>query len=77
MLFPAPPSPPKPVRVVITGAGIITALGTGWKINAQGFRAGHTAFRRVSLFDVSRQRAKTAAEATLPDKLPSTRLPQS
>jgi 3-oxoacyl-[acyl-carrier-protein] synthase II len=52
--------------VVITGAGIITALGQGWRINADGFRAGRTAFRPVSLFDVSRQRVKTAAEADLP-----------
>ncbi len=74
MLFPAPSSPQKPVRVVVTGAGIITALGAGWKTNAQGFRTGRTAFRPVSLFDVSRQRAKTAAEATLPDTLPATRL---
>jgi 3-oxoacyl-[acyl-carrier-protein] synthase II len=61
-------------RVVITGAGIITALGLGWKPNAEGFRAGHTAFRSVSLFDVSRQRAKNAAEVDLPTVLPPTRL---
>ena len=52
--------------MVITGAGIITALGIGWKPNAEGFRAGRTAFRPVSLFDVSRQRVKTAAEVDLP-----------
>jgi 3-oxoacyl-[acyl-carrier-protein] synthase II len=74
MLFPATPPPREPVRVVITGAGIVTALGTGWRSNAEGFRAGRTAFRPVSLFDVSRQRAKTAAEADLPGTLPQTRL---
>jgi 3-oxoacyl-[acyl-carrier-protein] synthase II len=74
MLFPAKPSPQKPARVVVTGAGIVTALGSGWKPNAEGFRAGRTAFRPVSLFDVSRQRAKTAAEATLPSALPPTHL---
>src|SRR5881394_2132085 len=50
-----------PPRVVITGAGIITALGNGWKPNADGFRAGRPAMRPVSLFDASRQRVKTAA----------------
>jgi 3-oxoacyl-[acyl-carrier-protein] synthase II len=53
-------------RVVVTGAGIVTALGAGWKRNADGFRAGRTAFRPVTLFDVSRQRVKTAAEVDLP-----------
>ena len=74
MLFPATSRPPRPSRVVITGAGILTALGRGWKANADGFRAGRTAFRRVSLFDVSRQRVKAAAEADLPAGPPPTRL---
>ncbi|MCL4786127.1 MAG: beta-ketoacyl-[acyl-carrier-protein] synthase family protein [Verrucomicrobia bacterium] len=70
MLF--PPSKPNqpPVRVVITGAGIVTALGAGWRVNADGFRAGRTAFRPVTLFDVARQRSKIAAEVDLPDSLP-------
>jgi 3-oxoacyl-[acyl-carrier-protein] synthase II len=55
-----------PARVVITGAGIVTALGVGWKSNAAGFRQGRVAFRPVTLFDVSRQRARTAAEVDLP-----------
>jgi 3-oxoacyl-[acyl-carrier-protein] synthase II len=74
MLFPFPPTSAAPPRVVITGAGIVTALGLGWKPNAEGFRAGRPAFRPVSLFDVSRQRVKTAAEVDLPDALPSTGL---
>jgi 3-oxoacyl-[acyl-carrier-protein] synthase II len=59
---------------VITGAGIVTALGLDWKSNAEGFRFGRTAFRPVTLFDVSRQRVKTAAEVALPDRLPTMRL---
>jgi 3-oxoacyl-[acyl-carrier-protein] synthase II len=73
VLFPFGHSTDRP-RVVITGAGIITALGLGWKRNAEGFRAGKTAMRPVTLFDVSRQRVKTAAEVDLPQSLPSTRL---
>lgn len=60
--------------MVITGAGIVTPLGLDWKSNVEGFRAGRTAFRPVSLFDVSRQRAKKAAEVDLPSVLPPTRL---
>jgi len=64
----------KPPRVVITGAGIVTALGFGWKPNAEGFRAGKTAMRPVTLFDVSRQRVKSAAQVDVPPSLPATRL---
>jgi 3-oxoacyl-[acyl-carrier-protein] synthase II len=60
--------------VVVTGAGIITALGNGWRANADGFRAGRTAFRPVTLFDASRQRTKIAAEVDLPENFPTTRL---
>src|ERR1035438_5117259 len=74
MLFPFSPPPSVPPRVVVTGAGILSALGLGWTPNAEGFRAGHTAFRPVSRFDVSRQRVKVAAEVDLPDALPPTGL---
>jgi 3-oxoacyl-[acyl-carrier-protein] synthase II len=74
MLFPLNPLPKIPPRVVVTGAGIITALGFGWKSNAEGFRAGRRAFRPVTHFDVSRQRSKMAAEVDLPEKFPPTRL---
>lgn len=51
---------------------MVTALGIGWKPNAGGFRAGRRAFRPVTLFDVSRQRTKIAAEVDLPATLPPT-----
>jgi 3-oxoacyl-[acyl-carrier-protein] synthase II len=60
--------------VVITGAGIITALGTGWKANTAGFRQGRVALKPVTLFDVSRQRVKVAGEIALPSGLPATEL---
>jgi 3-oxoacyl-[acyl-carrier-protein] synthase II len=72
MLFPPQFTSSRPQRVVITGAGIVTGLGVGWKLNAEGFREGRSAFRPVSLFDVSRHRVKKAAEADLPTRLPET-----
>ncbi len=74
MLFPKTSFPSPPPRVVITGAGIVTSLGQGWKPNAAAFRAGKTGFRPVTHFDVSRQRVKTAAVVDLPAKLPATQL---
>ncbi len=74
MLFPAPKNISSPPRVVVTGAGVVSALGIGWKPNAEGFRAGRAAFGPVSLFDVTRQRVKTAAQVELPSALPPNRL---
>lgn len=71
---PRTPYPAKPPRVVVTGAGVVTPLGIGWRVNADGFRAGRTAFAPVRLFDSARHRAKTAAEVELPSALPPTRL---
>lgn len=74
MLFPPKKLSEAPSRVVITGAGIVTALGLGWKENAAGFRMGKLAFRPVTLFDVSHQRVRVAAEVNLPEALPVTNL---
>jgi len=74
VLFPLPKKISGANRVVVTGAGIVTALGAGWNINAAGFQAGRTAIRPVTLFDVSRQRTKIAAEIDLPETLPRTNL---
>ncbi len=61
--------------MVITGAGIVTALGVGWGENVEGFRLGRVAIRPVTLFDVSSQRVKVAGEAELFPGLPETLLP--
>jgi len=74
VLFPLPVVSATRPRVVVTGAGMVTALGRDWETNAAGFRAGKTGFRTVTLFDVSRQRVKNAAEVDLPAGLPGTSL---
>ncbi len=76
MLFPAPQLLSSPPRVVVTGAGIVTALGIGWDTNAEGFRQGRVALGPVTIFDVSRQRVKIAGEIALPEKLPVSHLSQ-
>jgi 3-oxoacyl-[acyl-carrier-protein] synthase II len=63
-----------PRRVVVTGCGIFTALGHGWRENAKGFRSGACGMRPVTLFDVSRQRARVGAEAAPPSHIPESRL---
>ncbi|MHC1764932.1 MAG: beta-ketoacyl synthase [Verrucomicrobiia bacterium] len=62
MLFPPASMPETPRRVVVTGGGIVTSLGAGWRANAKGFRMGRRAFQKVTLFDVSRNRAQIAAQ---------------
>lgn len=72
MQFPFSKSSAERQRVVVTGAGIVTALGTGWESNAEGFRSGRRAFREITSFDASRQRVKFAAEISSGLSLPPT-----
>lgn len=74
MLFPLACRPNGLPRIVITGAGIVTSLGRGWKPNAHGFRAGQSGFGPVTLFEVTRQRVKIAGQVELPAALPPCRL---
>ena len=61
-------------RVVITGAGVITGMGTGWQANAAGLTTARRCFSKVKGFDVERQRVKVASEVEIPATLPRTRL---
>ncbi len=45
-------------------------MGNGWRINADGFRAGRTALKKISLFDASRYRVDRSGEVDLPAQLP-------
>lgn len=66
--------PPEPRRVVVTGAGILTAHGNGWRANADAFREGARSLKPVTVFDTARHRTKTAGRAELPETLPPNRL---
>lgn len=63
-----------PQDVVVTGVGIVTALGLGWRVNADGFREGRVALREITLFDTSRQSVRRGGEVTLPAALPESLL---
>ncbi len=75
MLFSPTRTAGAPRRVVVTGQGVVTAFGAGCAVNEAGFRAGRPAIRPVTLFDVSRQRARNAAEADLPAEVFSRKIP--
>lgn len=51
--------------VVVTGCGIISALGNGLDQHAAALRAEKLGFREIDFFDVSRQRVKTAGVVDL------------
>jgi 3-oxoacyl-[acyl-carrier-protein] synthase II len=75
MRYPFPEAfPAEPRRVVVTGTGLVTALGTGWRVNADRLRIGIPGGKPVSLFDTTRQRVHHAAEAELLPLPPATRL---
>lgn len=50
-------------RVVITGTGIVTALGTGAGVNRSGILSGISAIRPIEAFDAWRFRGKCGGEA--------------
>ena len=50
-------------RVVVTGLGVVSALGTGREAHMQGLREGRSGIAPVSLIDPERLMVKIAAEA--------------
>jgi 3-oxoacyl-[acyl-carrier-protein] synthase II len=55
----------------VTGIGVVTPLGLDWHSNFEAFREAPSAIRTPTLFDVSKQRAKVAAEIGLPALSPA------
>jgi 3-oxoacyl-[acyl-carrier-protein] synthase II len=51
-------------RVVVTGIGLVSALGTGTDVNWKALVAGTSGIGRISRFDVSNYAAQIAAEVT-------------
>jgi 3-oxoacyl-[acyl-carrier-protein] synthase II len=58
---------PSSQRILVTGAGIVSPLGVGWRENEASFRANRMNFTPVTAFDVSQRIAKTAAQVELPE----------
>jgi 3-oxoacyl-[acyl-carrier-protein] synthase II len=58
----AHPWPASPRRVVVTGTGMVTALGNDVDTTWREMVAGHSGVERVTRFDTSRLGAKVAAE---------------
>ena len=50
-------------RVVVTGLGVVSALGTGRAAHMQGLREGRSGIAPISLIDPERLMVKIAAEA--------------
>eukprot|EP01031_Cornospumella_fuschlensis_P052573 gene52573-64253_t len=65
-----------PQRIFITGAGLVSPLGLDWRENEASMAENRTAFRPVTLFDVSQRIAKTAASVDLPTEGLFTKVPQ-
>ena len=59
-----------PVRVFVTGMGIVSPMGNDATSHLRAIREGTTHFREVDFFDVSRQRVKTAGIADLGESQP-------
>jgi 3-oxoacyl-[acyl-carrier-protein] synthase II len=67
MLRCPPQADSQPPQIVVTGVGLVSALGMGWKDHEQAFRDQRTGFGPISRFDVRERTAHTAALVDLPD----------
>jgi len=56
-----------PQDIVITGVGILTAMGRGWRENADGFRQGRNALRTIDLFSTEGQRVHHGGQTQVTD----------
>ena len=54
-------------RVAITGMGLITPMGSGKRLNAEGFRNGRVALGEITAFDTSRQQVHRGGQVDLPE----------
>ncbi|MEZ5384729.1 MAG: beta-ketoacyl-[acyl-carrier-protein] synthase family protein [Prosthecobacter sp.] len=68
MLRCPPQADSQPPQIVVTGVGLVSALGTGWQAHEQAFREERTGFGPISRFDVSERTARTAALVDLPEE---------
>lgn len=57
--------PPSPKRVVVTGIGCVTPLGSGREISWSGLAAGKSGVRKIKAFDASGFQVQIAGEADL------------
>jgi len=57
-------------RVVVTGMGAITSLGTGLDVNWERLVKGESGIRRIHRFDVSAMEVKIASEVVPPPEVP-------
>lgn len=65
--MPVDRSSQSPTDIVITGGGILTAMGLGWRANADGFREGRNALRDIDLFSTEGQRVHHGGQAEVPE----------
>lgn len=69
MLRCPPPQPDfRAPQIVVTGVGLVSALGVGWQEHEEAFRDQRTAFKTVTRFDVSQRIARSAALVDLPEQ---------
>ena len=57
---------PEQCPIVVTGVGVVSALGIGWAGHGHSFRTERMGFSEVTRFDVSQRLAHTAALVELP-----------
>ncbi len=67
--------PPNNQRITITGAGIVSPLGFGWRENERALAAERSMFRPVDIFDTAGLVVRTAGIVDLPKEHPFRSIP--